>query len=285
LTALQPANSIAPEIQDLILSATVQIMIFPPTIAARTANEGVQVTTASQDPVSETVIVEQGLGTLVDLSGEIMIVTHNHWTLIEHPGKVQFSNTLGELLLEINGTAFQELIRYSNAGMLVLASPVELRPDYLAVLAARSKLQVERITKVASVGEVQALRPGVQVVVPHQSREDRNRITLLPAVVDSLITEEGLPAIKLRSLNGEVIINGDSGGGIWLDGRLVGDMWKSDVDFDWRMLTLGLLEPATHYTDTSYAAILPAEFQGLGNMESSNSTEITVDRVGGMIEN
>jgi hypothetical protein len=44
-------------------------------------------------------------------------------------------------------------------------------------------------------------------------------------VVESTETEYGLPSLMLRRVNGKAIEPGDSGGGIWLDGRLVGNMW------------------------------------------------------------
>lgn len=68
-------------------------------------------------------------------------------------------------------------------------------------------------------------------------------------------------AFRLQSLDGTVLLPGDSGGGVWLDGKLVGNMWLSEKDYDWRIWTWKSTQPATRYVGTSIAAQLPAGIQ------------------------
>ena len=262
-TAVEPTNNFDPAIEALISQATLQITIIPADGSGAAPGE---------------TVAEQGLGTLVSLSEDVMILTHNHWHFIKNPLKARFHNTRGELLLEIDGRAFQDLIRFRDAGTLVLAAPVELRPDNLAVLAARAQIKAEQITATAVLGQVQKMEVGAQVLVSHQSSQDPNRVSLLTAVVEQLISEDGLPALKLRSLDGEVIVQGDSGGGIWLGGQLVGNMWKYEYLPDWRILTFGLLQPGIRFTDISYAALLPVEYQSLADSVQSPRSGAGQDR-------
>jgi hypothetical protein len=80
-----------------------------------------------------------------------------------------------------------------------------------------------------------------------------------------VVLYQGLPVYKLRSLNGQYIQPGDSGGGVWQDGVLVGNNWAV------------LMKPAGHtlvstgsggeddlvFTEMSYAASPAAGFDHL----------------------
>jgi hypothetical protein len=83
-------------------------------------------------------------------------------------------------------------------------------------------------------------------------------VAFLRAEVVSLAKEAGLEALKLRSLTGEPVVRGDSGGGVWLDGQLVGINWKTDVlvVWGWALLSDGLNPERPQ--DTSLAAAVPA---------------------------
>jgi len=130
------------------------------------------------------------------------------------------------------------------------------------------------VTKAVSFGDVSVLSAGAQVLIPHQSQENPNRISVTAAVVESVTTVEGLPALKLRSLDGELIIKGDSGGGIWLEGQLVGNMWKSEVVSGLRSWITSLFNSKGAHEYTSYAALLPARYQGLVNAEASSEVAV-----------
>lgn len=272
--------TIDPHSREHVLSATVQISIFPHGGGEEASSEELRKANPVQNPIIE-IVYERGLGTLVELSGEVMIITHNHWEFIDEVSKAQFRNAKGELLLEIDGATFQQLIRYHDAGTLLLAAPAKIHPSYLQSLAARSLIKAEQVTQTTSLAEVGSLTAGAQVLVPHQSQEDPNRISVTAAVVESVTTVDGLPSLKLRSLDGELIIKGDSGGGIWLDGQLAGNMWKSEVVSGVRSWLNGLFGSKTDHAYTSYAALLPVDVQGLGvmvtSLDASNRTSGAVE--------
>ena len=39
--------------------------------------------------------------------------------------------------------------------------------------------------------------------------------------------KQGRPAVQLQSVDGQAIVGGDSGGGVWLDGQLTAVMWTT----------------------------------------------------------
>jgi len=277
---LQQEITIDPHSWEHVLSATVQISIFPHGGGEEASTGELRRNGNAQNPIIETVY-ERGLGTLVELSGEVMIITHNHWEFIDEVSKAQFRNAKGELLMEIDGATFQELIRYHDGGTLLLVAPAKISPSYLQSLAARSLIKAEQVTKTTSLAELESLRAGAQVLVPHQSQEDPDRISVTAAVVESVTTVDGLPSLKLRSLDGELIIKGDSGGGIWLDGQLAGNMWKSEVVSGVRSWLNSLFSPTTAHAYTSYAAILPADVRELGMIVAFSDTG---DRDSGLVE-
>jgi len=82
---------------------------------------------------------------------------------------------------------------------------------------------------------------------------------MLEAEVESIGEYKGLPIFVLRSLDGLPIVSGDSGGGIWQDGRLVGNMWAT-VTKPSATNALGSSAQnlaAPQATEFSYAALLP----------------------------
>jgi hypothetical protein len=87
-----------------ILAATVQIYLFPAEAASANGE----------------MIVERGLGSLVQTGGETLIVTHDHRDGIEETGKVQFLDAGGALLVEGSGDEFRGMIHYQDGGTLLL---------------------------------------------------------------------------------------------------------------------------------------------------------------------
>jgi hypothetical protein len=71
----------------------------------------------------------------------------------------------------------------------------------------------------------------------------------------------GVKLLSLRSLNGQSIEPGDSGGGIWIDGHLAGNMWmtvRETRQYWWQS------QPADdNKTDLSLAAGLPHNLMDL----------------------
>ena len=94
--------------------------------------------------------------------------------------------------------------------------------------------------------------------VVYRENPAREMATILQAVIEEIITYKGLPAYRLRSLDGQPIQPGDSGGGIWFNGVLVGNNWVTLMETNDSIVeTSGNSdEENLIYTDLSYAAIL-----------------------------
>ena len=230
---------------DSILAATIQIIAFP----------------AQQPDENGQTVYERGLASLIQVENEIILVSHDHWNFLADIARVQFLDADSSLLAEITGEEFRSLIRYHDQGSLLLSTPVELNPAYLALLASRSGQPAAHHIVAGRLAEPQALQVGQIVSIAYRVGENRSQVGTKQAAVIELSDAEGLPAIRLQSLDGSVILPGDSGGGIWLDGRLVGNMWMSERVSTQGIMTLISSQPSTKYLDTSIAAQLPDAVQ------------------------
>lgn len=247
-----------------ILSATIQIRLYP---------QGFNTGNVSK---TETQYYERGFGTLVSQVGGLYIYTHDHWGLIDNPGKAQFYNYLGELLLEISGEAIKNLIFYRDGGMMILVAPIELQSKNLNTLVSTSVAKARTSLQAVEIGAQGGVEVGDIVVITRKLPGDSDRVDLLPATIVSFEYHEGIPVIKLRSQNGENLVPGDSGGGIWLNGRLIANMWMNERIYDWRFWTWKSLKPALKRVDTSIAALTPDGSEGfiLNNNDHLNSQEV-----------
>lgn len=109
-------------------------------------------------------------------------------------------------------------------------------------------------------GDGEDVQPGDLVLVSYRRPGDRSKIDLLAAEVMAITSYKGLPVFKLRSLDGQAIQNGDSGGGIWLNGKLVGNMWATLAFTSLPEATSQIeisQDATTALSDRSYAAVLP----------------------------
>jgi len=186
-----------------------------------------------------------GLGTLVSHEGEILLISHNHWSLFNDsttPDKVAFRNSEGSLLLEMSGTELLSLILFQDSGTLIIIAPKKLTAKAFSI---------------ANMGDFETLSPGDIVHVVHHSPEQEERISILPAEIVGHEMRDGVPVISLRSLNGQSIEPGDSGGGIWVNGYLAGNMWKTIREV--RQSTQESDSPDRNETVFSLAAGLPVE--------------------------
>lgn len=57
-------------------------------------------------------------------------------------------------------------------------------------------------------------QPGYEVVV---------------ARVTAVTEREGIPAYLLQTVDGTPVVPGDSGGGVWFEGQLVGNLWRNQA--------------------------------------------------------
>ena len=75
---------------------------------------------------------------------------------------------------------------------------------------------------------------------------------ILTAVEES----ENRPVFILRSLDGQPIVQGDSGGGVWWNGRLIGNTWATEMITGWRLGHWSINASDTP-TDISFTAQFP----------------------------
>lgn len=182
---------------------------------------------------------ERGLGSLVQISRETMILTHAHWDYLADIAKALIVNSENQLLVELSGSEFQNLIRYRDRGTLILSAPAELQ--------GRS----------AELGDGMDLQVGFLVDIVQRNSVERYQVDVVRAKVISLDSYNGLPVIRYRIIDGEEIRPGDSGGGLWYRGELMGNTWGMYVDESRRLLAGGEI------IQTSIAAQFPFNFLGI----------------------
>ncbi len=205
--------------------------------------------------VTNAMLRANGLGSLVYWRGETLLVTHNHWgSVLQEQAVVGLYDAEGRMVKTMSGSEFISLMVYLDAGTLIFRSPVELK--------GQPQLVLERDPIPLQAGDV-------VMVVQHEGPEQKG-VTLVETEIEAVTTFRGLPVYQLRNLEGQPAQRGDSGGGLWHEGKLVGNLW-------YRMTakpTLTTLfssvwpdETKLEATIESYAAVIPAEqfisFQGL----------------------
>lgn len=155
-------------------------------------------------------VVAEGLGTLVAHGDETLLVTHDHWSRFdERLGTVTFRNAGGTPLAEIDLHLFKQHLRYRDGGTMILTAPEVLA---IAIPATAKALQTNALSRGDSVLLVQ--RAG-------------GRVVLKEASVVAQSEKQGRPVVRLQCDDGQTVVGGDSGGGVWLNGRLVGTMWTT----------------------------------------------------------
>ena len=105
--------------------------------------------------------------------------------------------------------AFKQLLRYWDGGTMVLAAPEEL------VSAAPGEAKPPSST---------ALDNGDSVLL---AKPAGNRVVLTTASVVIQTEELGRPAVWLQTTAGRPVVGGDSGGGVWKNGRLAATTWAT----------------------------------------------------------
>jgi hypothetical protein len=108
-----------------------------------------------------------------------------------------------------------------------------------------------------SVQEIPQVAAGETVDIVYRENPSRETAAIKQAVVEEIAIYNNEPVYKLHSLDGQTIQPGDSGGGIWHDGCLVGNNWT--VTAQSTTTPEESTEENLVYTDTSFGAILPVE--------------------------
>ena len=192
------------------------------------------------------VYLGSGMGSLIQYNGQIILVTHNHWgELLQDLTIVEFRNADNRMIKPIYGYEFKKQIVFQDAGTIVLRPPQELIDQLVPV-------NLDAIPQIAA---------GETVDVVYRENPAREKAAIHPAVVEEIITYKGLPVYRLRSLDGQPIFPGDSGGGIWYKGVLVGNNWGTITETNGS--DAGTSENSEEenivYTDLSFVAILPLD--------------------------
>jgi len=226
-----PVDAVA---KQQILDATIHIMVY--------ANDGSENISSTQAVAQYA--VGDGLGTLVQDGADSYIVTHDHWSrLVGDMHKVQLRNAEGELLMELDRFSFYSLIRYRDGGTMVLEAPEQITAHLTAVPVAKNG----------------SFQNGQSLLIAFWQPDADEKITVEPVSVEMVETYEGQPAVKLSSLNGKIVVHGNSGGGVFANGQLVANMWQTIVQ---QHLVNGESTGETSTTNLSRAAVTAYEIEG-----------------------
>ena len=218
-----------------------------PAMIAQAINSTIQIRIFAPTMVHGHYVMAQGLGSLVMNAGEMQIVTHNHWgETLKNAEFVRFYDCADNLLVEMNVNSFNQAVLAQDAGTLLLEVPNEVK----------TRMQALNVTDLAANGDVQA---GDIVLVAHQADENTGRVDILEARVADRSTYKQLPVFKLQTLDGQPIVSGDSGGGVWLDGKLVGNIWgRETVQQQAGWGALDWLKPDLPMIEVDFAAQFPS---------------------------
>jgi hypothetical protein len=240
---------------DRLFKASVKITMFPSLDSQEASNEGPQ-----QPALPEGAFVKaRGLGTLVLAGREVFIITHNHWgdTLDKDP-VIEVRAADNELLARLSAAEFTALIRHQDPGTLVLKAPQNLARTLLYNLGESASGEQLAAGKLGNNLHVQ---PGDIVQVARRTGEDREEVEVIDARVLASEYYQDLPILTLQTLNGELLEHGDSGGGVWFDGELIGNMWArlpKDTLLDKVLAQIPTQEADPVHTDLGFAASLPS---------------------------
>jgi len=186
------------------------------------------------------------MGTLVQYQGETYLVTHNHYgEMLQDTNILELSDAQNHKIRSISGFEFKNLIVYQDPGTLVLRAPDGL---------------TDVLTQV-NMDHQPHLQPGDIVQVAYRGGAQRDNVEILDAVIEEIALSGVTPLYKLRFPDGPLLSHGDSGGGIWSGGILVGNTWSIVMTSSVTQAS-GAGEPVSEtQTSLSYAAIFPETFR------------------------
>lgn len=198
--ALSPMTAAESE---AILRATVRIEIVAPYLDA----EGHRVYIHEDGERTGLSAVNRGLGTLVTVGGRPFVVTHDHYSQID-------ADLADVIITDYDGREyvypvfeFRQLIRYRNNSVILFDAPAGLPIG-------------------PEPGDGEQIGPGSVVQLVHR-RPDTGALSVVTAVVEGWVDYLGIPSFTLRNVNGEVIAPGNSGGGVWANGRPIGSIHRT----------------------------------------------------------
>jgi hypothetical protein len=209
-TVLAGRGEVDDSTRQQMLAATVQIVLLAPVVD----EAGQPVITNNGGDLQMQYQVGEGLGTLVNTGNELVIVTHDHWSLLGAGlAKARFYSADNVLLTEVSASEFLGLIRSRDGGTLVLNAPAALLASGLVP---------------AALGDSDTAGWGDLVAVVYR-QPGTGELSVKQMAVTSVEDYQTRPSYALQSAEGTVVVPGNSGGGVWQDGRLVGNMWTTTV--------------------------------------------------------
>ncbi len=122
----------------------------------------------------------------------------------------QFFNANGALLAEISGAFFRNLPHYRDQGTLLLQVPPALAVPF------------------GVKGYGRTLAVGSQVFLT-QYQPGTGVVEVVAATVTAVTEREGVPACLVQTADGTPVVPGDSGGGVWFEGQLAGNLWRNQA--------------------------------------------------------
>jgi len=231
---LTQTYEIDPAARQQILDATVQITLYAPILDETGQPKLTEVNGQHQMQYT----VGDGLGTLINRNGQVVIVTHDHWTLVERMTKATIADVRGEVLLTVTAVQFQQMIQYRDGGTMILALENSL-PGTAITNAAETINEADDVLLLAY------RQPGTM------------QVDVVPMMIDEMKLYHGRQSFYLRSLHNEAVVGGNSGGGLFVNGELVGNMWITLVVQEVTRATGTAVGPEQQ-TNLSIAAQLPA---------------------------
>ena len=166
-----------------------------------------------------------GLGTLVTMNGQRQVVTHNHWAsrAAGTTVLVQILSHEGVLLSQLDAAAFEALVAFEDAGTLLFTAPVELHHVPTTPYAPHTALQAGQVVYAV-------------FVTP-------NKTLVMQEAVYIDMMGAGIVTYRLQSLQGNLTTPGNSGGGVWHNGQLIGNTWSTLLLGDGSPTTQTLVAP------------------------------------------
>lgn len=237
-----------------ILAATLQIKMKAP-LLDELGQPKIAKTDGRWHTIDETA---HGLGTLIRVDDQFFIVTHDHWGILLHTAViVQLHNAQGHLLAELEGNHFRNLIVYQDQGTMLVKAPVDLQPIFRFAVSANSQYLAE-----TDVVLLTRHHPGARMVVE-----------VVAAQVTAVTQRHGVPAYRLTSLDGSIVVEGDSGGGLWFDGQLAGNLWRTIALDTIQMANGQELSTSQAITADSIAAAYPDIIEHLRQPAQTDESE------------
>lgn len=180
-------------VREGILASTIQIELF---------------SKGKMESGVKRIFVDEGLGTLIAYNGQQFIMTHNHWRLsVAEVERVELRNANGDLLLTIDGALFVSMVHYRDAGTLLLKAPPQLAGMKAARLGDTNELAIDDTLWLAT-----------------RDKEQHGVIRVIKAEVTQAGAVDMPGSLRLQG-PATAVAPGDSGGGVWHEGKLVGNMW------------------------------------------------------------